>query len=191
MGVLLERKTQVIFVTASSVEQNGKAREVIVESRPQYAVVQLNGSKEKYPIAWEMIYELAKEWHTENLRLEAQAQRQAGRIRPKKNLKWQGLRYSVFGDFFAARFAGFAEELVAGTTSAALFLAHRAPTILRAWALRSSGVSFAHRALPPSDWIIFRCSRTVRSFLSFLSIFLYRRLGVSQIYPNRSFNIEE
>ena len=49
MGVLLERKTQVIFVTASSVEQNGKAREVIVESRPQYAVVQLNGSKEKYP----------------------------------------------------------------------------------------------------------------------------------------------
>src|SRR5580698_2680246 len=37
MGVLLERKTQVIFVTASSVEQNGKAREVIVESRPQYA----------------------------------------------------------------------------------------------------------------------------------------------------------
>jgi hypothetical protein len=84
---LLERKTQVIFVTASSVEQNGKAREVIVESRPQYAVVQLNGSKGKYPIAWEMIYELAKEWHTENLRLEAQAQRQTGRIRPKKNLK--------------------------------------------------------------------------------------------------------
>ena len=60
MGVLLERKTQVIFVTASSVEQNGKPREVIVESRPQYAVVQLNGSKEKYPVAWEAIYELAK-----------------------------------------------------------------------------------------------------------------------------------
>jgi hypothetical protein len=27
-------------------------------------------------------------------------------------------------------------------------------------------VSFAHRALPPSDWIVLRCSRTVRSFLS-------------------------
>jgi hypothetical protein len=80
-----------------------------------------------------------------------------------------GLRY-LFGDFFAARLEGFAEELVTGTTSAALFLAHRAPTILRAWALRSSGVSFAQRALPPSDWIIFKCSRTVRSFLSFLSI---------------------
>ena len=87
MGVLLERKTQVIFVTASSVEQNGKARDVIVESRPQYAVVQLNGSKQKYPIAWETIYELAKERHAENLRLEAQAQRQPGRTRRKKNLK--------------------------------------------------------------------------------------------------------
>ena len=87
MGVLLERKTQVIFVTASSVEQQGKARDVIVESRPQYAVVQLNGSRQKYPIAWETIYELAKERHAENLRLEAQAQRQARRTRRKKNLK--------------------------------------------------------------------------------------------------------
>ena len=87
MGVLLERKTQVIFVTASSVEQNGKARDVIVESRPQYAVVQLNGSRQKYPIAWETIYELAKERHAENLRLEAQAQRQRGPIRRKKILK--------------------------------------------------------------------------------------------------------
>ena len=87
MGVLLERKTQVIFVTATSVEQNGKPRDVIVESRPQYAIVQLNGSKEKYPIAWETIYELAKERHTENLRLEAQARRRPGRTRRKKNLK--------------------------------------------------------------------------------------------------------
>jgi hypothetical protein len=87
MGVLLERKTQVIFVTASSVEQNGKAREVIVESRPQYAVVQLSGSKQKFSVAWELIYKLAKERHAENLRLEAQSQNQRGRIRPKKNLK--------------------------------------------------------------------------------------------------------
>ena len=86
MGVLLERKTQIIFVTASSVEQNGKAREVIVESRPQYAVVQLNGSKDKYPVAWEAIYELAKERHTENLRLEADGKRQRGRIRRKRIL---------------------------------------------------------------------------------------------------------
>jgi hypothetical protein len=87
MGVLLERKTQVIFITASSVEQNGKVREVIVESRPLYAVVQLNGSKEKYPVAWEMIYKLAKDRHVENLRLEAQSQSKRTRIPRKKILK--------------------------------------------------------------------------------------------------------
>lgn len=87
MGVLLERKTQVIFVTASSVEQNGKVREVIVESRPLYAVVQLNGSKEKYPVAWETIYKIAKERHAENLRLEAKSQNRRARIPRKKVLK--------------------------------------------------------------------------------------------------------
>ena len=87
MGVLLERKSQVIFVTASSVKENGKAREVIVESRPQYAVVQLNGSKAKYSVAWEMIYKLAKDRHAENLRLEAQSQTKRARIPRKKILK--------------------------------------------------------------------------------------------------------
>ena len=81
MGVLLEHKSQVIFVTASSVEENGKAREVIVEGRPQYAVVQLNGSKEKYSVAWEMIYKLAKKRHAENLRMEARSMGQ--RVSPR------------------------------------------------------------------------------------------------------------
>ena len=97
------------------------------------------------------------------------------------------MRYLFLGDFFAERFEGFAEEVVVETTTAVFFLAQRAPTILRAWALRSSGVSFAQRALPPSDWIVFRCSRTVSSFLS---ISLYRRQGVSQIYRNQASNIE-
>jgi hypothetical protein len=87
MGVLLKRKTQLIFVTASSVEQNGKVRKVMVESRPLYAIVQLNGSKEKYPVAWEMIYKLAKDRHAENLRLETQSQSKRARIPRKKILK--------------------------------------------------------------------------------------------------------
>lgn len=84
MGVLLEHKSQVIFVTASSVEENGKAREVIVESRPQYAVVQLNGTKEKYSVAWEMIYKLAKKRHLENLRMEARSMGQRVSQRQRK-----------------------------------------------------------------------------------------------------------
>ena len=84
MGVLLEHKSQVIFVTASSVEENGKAREVIVESRPQYAVVQLSGTKEKYSVAWEMIYKLAKKRHLENLRMEARSMGQRASPRHRK-----------------------------------------------------------------------------------------------------------
>ena len=57
-------------------------------------------------------------------------------------------------------------RLSQGQVSTAFFLAQRAPTILRACALRSSGVRLAQRALPPSDWIVLRCSRTVRSFLT-------------------------
>lgn len=84
MGVLLERKSQVIFVTASSVIEDGRVREIIVESRPQYAVVQLNGSKEKYSVAWEAIYKLAQERHEENLRMEARSAEQRGSPRRKK-----------------------------------------------------------------------------------------------------------
>lgn len=84
MGVLLQRKSQVIFVTASSVKEDGKAREIIIESRPQYAVVQLHGSKEKYSVAWEAVYKLAKEQYAENLRIEARSTKQRVSLRRKQ-----------------------------------------------------------------------------------------------------------
>ncbi len=43
MAYLIERKSQTIFVTATSIIAKGKPREMIVESRPEYAVVQLIG----------------------------------------------------------------------------------------------------------------------------------------------------
>ena len=73
MGCLLERKAQVIFITASSVKENGKKQKVVIESRPEFAIVRLSGSRERFAIAWENIYEIAKKRHTENLRLEARA----------------------------------------------------------------------------------------------------------------------
>ena len=73
MGCLLDRKAQIIFVSASSVDESGKKRRVVIESRPGFAVVKLNGSKKRYPIAWEMIYEIAKQNHAKNLSLEARA----------------------------------------------------------------------------------------------------------------------
>ncbi len=59
MAYLIERKSQTIFVTATSIISNGKPREMIVESRPEYAVVQLSGVHEKFPVPWEEVYEAA------------------------------------------------------------------------------------------------------------------------------------
>lgn len=87
MACLLERKTRIIFVTASSVNANGKARKIVIETRPEFAIVQLSGTKEKYPILWEKIYEIALEHHKMNLRLEAQARIAAGRARRRRSRK--------------------------------------------------------------------------------------------------------
>jgi hypothetical protein len=73
MAYLIERKSQTIFVTATSIVSNGKPREMIVESRPEYAVVQLAGVEEKFPVPWEEIYQTAKRRHDANLKLERQA----------------------------------------------------------------------------------------------------------------------
>jgi hypothetical protein len=73
MAYLLERRTRIIFVTASSVNANGKPREIVIETRPEFAIVQLNGTKEQYPLPWEKIYEVALDHHEKNQRLEAQA----------------------------------------------------------------------------------------------------------------------
>jgi hypothetical protein len=75
MGCLLERKAQIIFVTASSVEQNGKNRKVVVESRPTFAIVRLDGSRERFSIAWEAIYDIAKQLRVKSLRQEDEAER--------------------------------------------------------------------------------------------------------------------
>jgi hypothetical protein len=83
MGCLLDRKAQIIFVSASSVDESGKKRRVVIESRPGFAILKLNGSKKRYPIAWEMIYEIAKQNHEKNLRLEAAAEQRHKRSKAR------------------------------------------------------------------------------------------------------------
>jgi hypothetical protein len=75
MAYLIERKSQTIFVTATSIIAKGQPREMIVESRPEYAVVQLSGMPEKFPVPWEEVYAAAKQRHEANLRLERRAVR--------------------------------------------------------------------------------------------------------------------
>ena len=75
MAYLIERKTQTLYVTASSVSENGKKRKIVVESRPEFAIVRLAGARGEFPISWKMIYEAAMRHHAENLRLEAEAEK--------------------------------------------------------------------------------------------------------------------
>jgi hypothetical protein len=79
MAYLIERKSQTIFVTGTSIIARGKPREMVIESRPEYAVVQLSGMPEKFPVPWEEIYQAAKRRHDANLKLERQALRKANR----------------------------------------------------------------------------------------------------------------
>ena len=83
MGCLIEHKTQVIFISASSVNENGKRRRIVIESRPEFAIVRLAGAKGEFPIAWNMIYEAAMHHHAKNLKIEAEAEK-AHKARKKK-----------------------------------------------------------------------------------------------------------
>jgi hypothetical protein len=86
MAYLIERKSQTIFVTATSIVAKGKPREMIVESRPEYAVVQLAGMPDKFPVPWEEVYAAAKKRHEANLRLEAGVKRARKRHSKRRNV---------------------------------------------------------------------------------------------------------
>jgi hypothetical protein len=77
MAYLIERKAQVLYITASSVNDRGKRRKIVIESRPEYAVITLQGLKEQFPISWEHLFEAARQLHAENLRIEAKAEADA------------------------------------------------------------------------------------------------------------------
>jgi hypothetical protein len=60
MAYLIERKAQVLYITASLVKDKGKRRKIVIESRPEYAVITLQGLKEEFPISWEHLFEAAR-----------------------------------------------------------------------------------------------------------------------------------
>ena len=67
------RRARVTYLTESQASDGTTKRAIIVESRPQYAVLQLEGTKIRYSVAWERIFALAEANHERNLRLEAAA----------------------------------------------------------------------------------------------------------------------
>jgi len=66
-----ERRARVTYLTESLASDGTTKRTIVVESRPQYAVLQLEGTKIRYSVAWEQIFALAETNHQRNLRFEA------------------------------------------------------------------------------------------------------------------------
>ena len=87
MAFLIEHKAQVLYITASSISVNGKKRKIVIESRPEYAVITLQGLKEEFPISWEHLFEAARRQHAENLRVEAKAEADATSREKGKRLR--------------------------------------------------------------------------------------------------------
>jgi len=67
------RRARVTYLTESQASDGTTKRAIIVESRPQYAVLQLEGTNIRNSIAWERIFALAETNHERNLRVEAAA----------------------------------------------------------------------------------------------------------------------
>lgn len=84
MTYLIEHKAQSLYISASSVNSDGKRRKIVIESRPEFAIITLQGVKEQYPISWEQLFEAARRHHAENLRVEAKAEANKQRQSPKK-----------------------------------------------------------------------------------------------------------
>lgn len=86
MAFLIEHKAQVLYIAASSITENGKKRKIVIESRPEYAVISLQGQKEKYSISWEHLFRAAQRHLEYNLRLEAAADKKhkATKKRPSR-----------------------------------------------------------------------------------------------------------
>ena len=87
MGYLIELKSETLYVTAVDIFWKGKPRRMTIESRPEYAVIQLSGIDEKFPVPWDEVFRAANTRHEMNLRLELQAKLSAQR--PKRSSKRQ------------------------------------------------------------------------------------------------------
>ena len=83
MAHLIERRAQVLYISASSVTNEGKRRKIVIESRPEYAVISLQGRKERYPISWEHLFRTAQRHLVHNLRLESVADKKHNSAKKK------------------------------------------------------------------------------------------------------------
>ena len=84
MAYLIERKSQTIFVTATSIIARGKTtRDDRSRAVPNTQSFNSSGIPEKFPVPWEEVYAAAKRRHEANLRIEGAASQK--RKRPTRS----------------------------------------------------------------------------------------------------------
>lgn len=76
-----ERRARLTYLTESEASDGNRKRAIVLETRPEYAVLQLDGTNTRYAVRWEAIFQLAKTNHERNLRLEAVLRRKKTKIR--------------------------------------------------------------------------------------------------------------
>jgi len=77
MTQLAQRKTRLVFETSSEVRSRGKYRQVIFAAEPYAAYVRLKGTKQRLPITYAQIYDLAAKLEANRVRAEKKAARDA------------------------------------------------------------------------------------------------------------------
>jgi len=85
MGYLPYPPSRTIFITGSKIPKGGKNRNIVIESRPEFAVVWLEGAKQRYPLAWEAVYEAAEKRHKANVGLDEKAAQTQNKRKSSKN----------------------------------------------------------------------------------------------------------
>lgn len=73
MARLSERKSKLVFTTADEIRERGKYRAVVIEARPNFAMVRLAGTRTAFPISYSAIYCAAARQAAERLRAEKKA----------------------------------------------------------------------------------------------------------------------
>ena len=77
MTDLTIRATRLRFRTVCEVKQRGKYRKIVVEAKPDYALVRLEGMRFAYTIPWDFVWSLGAKISARNAAAEKLAKRKA------------------------------------------------------------------------------------------------------------------
>jgi len=70
MTALRERRSRLVFETASELRDGRRYRPIVIEAEPEYAVVRLKGTRQRLAVTWEAVAHLAYKIEAARVRAE-------------------------------------------------------------------------------------------------------------------------